>query len=178
MVLGKVECKHGVSLGIDERVRSVDILGLGVIQHPAAETDHIAAQVDDRGDETVAEIIIVMGAAVPLALFDQIGLIKLLWGKALFPHVDKQGIPAVRRIAEAEVDDRIPRQAPVFQVLQRMRPLRGEQRPVEKTCRLPVGLIHPAALPAERIVIAVLGQVHARLLGKQLDRFHIVQIVD
>ena len=82
-VFGKIEGKNSVAFLVDEGVRGVDILGLRVVQHTSAESNHIAPEVNYRHHRTVSEIIVIADSAVLFTFFNKVCVIKLLIGEAL-----------------------------------------------------------------------------------------------
>ena len=104
-VLGEVETEDAEALFIDRRIGGVDVLGLAVVQHAAAEGHHVAAHVDDGHDDAAAEIVVIAGAIALDAALQQVRLKLFLIGIALFAQMVAQGVPAVRRIAEPEFGD-------------------------------------------------------------------------
>ena len=90
---------------IDERVRGVDVFRLGIIEHAAAESNHITAQVNDGDHHPVAEVVIAGSAAVFIAAARKVGVYKFRFGIALLPHVTQEPIPSVRRTAKPKMAD-------------------------------------------------------------------------
>src|SRR6185369_11230668 len=75
----------------------IQVLGLALVDHPAAETDHRAALVEDGEHDAVAKAVV----APALFLVDH----QAGFGQALVAVVRKhffQRLPVVRRIADSE----------------------------------------------------------------------------
>ena len=57
-LFGQIQAVEHPALGVDRRLRRVHILGLGLVQHPAAEGHHVAPGVDHRQHQPVAELVV------------------------------------------------------------------------------------------------------------------------
>ena len=75
-VFGQVHGEEVHGLFVNHCVGRIDVLGLGVVQHPSSETDDIAPQIDNGEDDPVSEFIVMAAAA---AWDEQIGHLGLFW---------------------------------------------------------------------------------------------------
>ena len=91
--LGQIQPVEYPAFGVYRRLRGVHILGLRLVQHPAAEGYHVPPCVDHREHEPVAEFII---QAAVLVLHHQTGVQQLRLGIPLFGHGGEQRVPCVQ----------------------------------------------------------------------------------
>ena len=84
------------------------------IEHAAAESNHITAQVNDGDHHPVAEVVIAGSAAVFIAAARKVGVYKFRFGIALLPHVTQEPIPSVRRTAKPKMADYFRVEAPAL----------------------------------------------------------------
>ena len=175
-VFGKIECEHFLAFFVDQCVGRVDILRFGIVQHPTAEGDHIPPHVDNGDHHTVAEAV-VKAPRIFGARTHQICIHQLRCRVALVLHMPQQSIPAVGRIAQTEVADRLHGKRSVFgEIFQRRRIFRQQKLGVKKLGRLPIGGQDPLAPLGKRIVKAVLRHPKSRSIRQKFDRFHIVEV--
>ena len=57
-LFGQVQSVQHPALAVCKGFGGVHILGLGLVQHPAAEAHHVAPHVDHRQDQPVAELVV------------------------------------------------------------------------------------------------------------------------
>ena len=98
----------------DRRFRRVQVLRLGIIQHTAAECDHMTAHVDDREHDTVAEPVVNMSL---FAAADQTGIHEFLARVAFGRHRVNERVEGIRCIAESEAVHRPSGQTSVDKIL-------------------------------------------------------------
>ena len=175
-VLCEIQCKDAVALFINERVRSVYVFRLRVIEHSAAERYDIAARVDYRKHHAVAEVVVIRYFSVFVAAAQEIRALEQNIVKALFVEVIFKRAPIVRGKAQAEVADSLHSQPAVKEIVESMSASVGKELRVKKLRRRAVRRQNGGALFGEGIVIAVLRQSHSRSVRKLLDRLHIVEI--
>ena len=174
--LCKIQCKDAVALFINERVRSVYVFRLRVIEHSAAERYDIAARVDYRKHHAVAEVVVIRYFSVFVAAAQKIRTLEQNIVKALFVEVIFKRAPIVRGKAQTEVANSLHSQPAVKEIVEGMSASVGEKLRVKKLRRRAVRRQNGGALLGEGIVIAVLRQSHSRSVRKLLDRLHIVEI--
>lgn len=95
-LFGDVERKKCVGLVVDHRFGAVDVLGLGIIQHAAAERNDRAAHINDRHHDAVAEDRVQVAA---LTAAYQAGMLELIVLKAAALVVVDKAEALIRRIA-------------------------------------------------------------------------------
>ena len=100
--LGDLEREHRVRLVVDQRLGAVDILGLGVVQHTAAEGDDVAPQIEDGGHDPLPEQTVDAARLVPL---EQAAGVQLLLVVALVAQVLVKRLPVVGGVAQPEAVD-------------------------------------------------------------------------
>ena len=176
-ILGKIQGENAVALFIYRSVGGVDILGLRVIHDSAAEGYHVAPKVDYREHHAVAEIIVIIRLAVLIRAPDEVSEHHFLIGEALGAKVLRQGVPAVGRIAEAEVPDRGGSERTAQKIVERRAVFLIHKAGVEKSRCLSVRRKRTHSPLGKRIVVAVLGHGHPRHLSDGLDRLNIVEVV-
>ena len=124
-----IEGKEILALVEDDGLGRVEVLGFGIVHHPATEADDIAPDVDDGEHEPVAEAVVV---AALLALEHKSGLIELFLGIPRFRQGIQQGRPSIGRIAQAEAGDGLTAHAPAQEILLGFLPGGGEELGTEK----------------------------------------------
>ena len=177
-LLGDVQGKYIAALVVHRRVRRVEVLGGGVIHHPAAEADHVPPDVDDREHDPVSEAVI--DAAVLVAHrqpgVQQVGLVP-----PLLRQGRQQTVPAVGGEAQSEPGQGPPAQPAPLKVGQPRRPLRGVQPLVEHPGRRLVDgqqlfppLLHAGAEAAgvRHLQVHPLGQHSHRVPEGQAVQLH------
>ena len=130
----------------------IHVLGLGVVDDAAAEAHHVAAGVDDRQHQAVAELVV--QAAVP-AVDHQTGGQQLLLGVAPAGHGGEQAVPPVGGCAHAEADGDAFPDLPLVQIGLHRRALRRAQQVVVPAGGIAVQLQHTAAQPVRAVLRAV-----------------------
>ena len=167
--------KHRLGFVVDQRLRAVDVFGLGVVHHAPAKGNDVAAQVKDGGHDTLPEQAV---DAPGLAALEQAAGIQLLLVVAFIPQVLVQRLPIVGGIAQPEPDDGLivqPAPPPVSARLPRL--LHGRvQAGMEEAGGLLVHGKHPAAQASGLIVL--LRFRHPGAGSQHLDGFAAADIVD
>ena len=176
--LGQVHRVEKFSLGEDQRLGGVDILGLGVlVQRPAREADHVAAQVDLREHDPVAEAVVDV-LAVLLRDGGEVRRDQLLLRIALPLHGGQQGVEVVGGKADAELDHRGPIQPALDQIgsggLARVR---FEQLVVEAG-RVLAEPPKPLLFLVLALIAFVLRDLQIGPLGQKAHRVHVGQALD
>ena len=123
-LFGDVQGEHVAALVVHGGVRGVEVLGCGVVHHPAAEADDLAPDVDDREHDPIPEAVI--DPAVLIA-HRQTGVQQVPLVIALLSQRLDQGIPPVGGKAQAEAGEGPAGQAAPLQIGQSLRSLRGIQ---------------------------------------------------
>ena len=160
---------------VDQRFRAVDVLGLGVIHHASAKGNDVAAQVKDRGHDTLPEQAVNAPGGTAL---EQAAGIQFLLVVTLIPQILVQCLPVVGGIAQPEPDDGLVVQAAPSPVSARLpRFLHGRvETGVEEPGRLLVHGKHPAPEPPGLVVLLRLR--HPGAGGQHLDGLAAADIVD
>ena len=127
-LFGDVQGEHVAALVVHRGVRGVEVLGGGVVHHPATEADDLAPDVDDREHDPVPEPVI--DPAV-LIVHRQTGVQQVPLVIALLSQLLDQGVPAVGSKAQAEAGEGPAGQAAPLQIGQPLHPLRGVQPAVK-----------------------------------------------
>ena len=91
-LFGDVQGEHVAALVVHGGVRGVEVLGGGVVHHPAAEADDLAPDVDDGEHDPVPKPVI--DPAVLIA-HRKTGVQQVPLVIALLPQFLDQGVPAV-----------------------------------------------------------------------------------
>ena len=160
---------------VDQRFRTVDVFGLGVVHHAPAKGYDIAAQVKDGGHDALPEQAV---DTAGLAALEQAAGVQLLLVVALIPQVLVQRLPVVGGIAQPEPDDGLivqPAPPPVSACLPRF--LHGRvQAGVEEAGGFLVHRKHPAAQTSGLVVLLRLR--HTGAGSQHLDGFAAADIVD
>ena len=154
----QIEREEVAALVENGRFRAVEVFRSVLAEDAARKADHVAAHVDHREHEPVAEGVV--PAAVP-ALFDQSRVEELIVRIALFAHRLFQRAPFVRRAAETEIRGRRLRDAAPRHVFPGALARGGVQLLVEKAGCVPVEREQTGALFALAGVL-LLGQGHVR----------------
>ena len=133
---GEVGGVEQVALGVERRLRRVEVLRLLVPEPTPAEGHHPALKVADREQETPSEAVVDAGAV--LSLDGQPSGNQRVFGDLLRAHEGEERVPALRGIAETEA-------------------LRdgGVDAALLEICARPL----PGRLP-ERVVVEAPGKVH------------------
>ena len=173
--LGDLHGKHRLGFVVDQRFRAVDVFGLGVVHHAPAKGNDVAAQVKDRGHDTLPEQAV---DAPGLAAFEQAAGVQFLLVVALIPQVLVQCLPIVGGIAQPEPDDGLivqPAPPPVSARLPCL--LHGRvQTGVEEAGGLLIHGKHPAAQTSGLVVLLWLR--HTGAGSQHLDGLAAADIVD
>ena len=160
---------------VDQRFRAVDVFGLGVVHHAPAKGNDVAAQVKDRGHDTLPEQAV---DAPGLAAFEQAAGVQFLLVVALIPQVLVQCLPIVGGIAQPEPDDGLivqPAPPPVSARLPCL--LHGRvQAGVEEAGGLLIHGEHPAAQTSGLVVLLRLR--HTGAGSQHLDGLAAADIVN
>ena len=167
----QIQAVQVVPLVIDGRVAGVDVFGLAVVQHPAAEAQHLAPHPQDGIDKPVP-VGVVHPAGVGV-LHQQPRVQQLLFGKALGREMLHQIVPALRRVADAEAEDDILDQAPPLGVVSARLAVRPQKLLAVEPGRRLVGRVKPLPIgpePQELPIILLLGQLHVGPLSEELHR--------
>ena len=174
--LGHIERKQRAGFFVDLRFGAVDVFGLGIVQHAAAESDDVAAHVDDGHHDAVAEDIVEVAF---LAALDEAGMFQFFFGKAAAAQVVQQAGEIFRRIAQAKTADRGVRKAALF--LPVAAGGGGFRRAgVELLVKVAGGAavdLEQAAAGAALLVV-LLWHRHPGTGGQLLDGFDIAKVVD
>ena len=170
-----LEREHRVRLVVDQRLGAVDVLGLGVVQHTAAEGDDVAPQVEDGGHDPPPEQAV---DAARLAALEQAAGVQLLLVVSLIPEVLVERLPVVGGIAQPEAVDGLVVEAAPPPVGPGLPGLlhRGVEAGVEEAGRVLVHGQDAAAQTARFVVLGGFG--HPGPLGQQLDGLDVVDAVD
>ena len=173
-LFGQVQSVQHPALAVCKGFGGVHILGLGLVQHPAAEAHHVAPHVDHRQDQPVAELVVY----VPVLSADgQACPDQLVLGIAPGGHGGQQGVPAVRRGPHAEAHGDPPVDLPPVQIVPDGLALRGLEGLIVPPGGVPVQLQHPAA-ELLRAVAGLLRHRDVGPLGQKPHRVGIGQILD
>ena len=130
------------AFAVDDGFGSVHILGLGLVQHPAAEGHHVPFHINDGEHEAAAELII---EPPLLVLHHQPRRQEVSLGIALLLHGGEQAVPAVQRGPQAEIHSGFPGNLPPLQVGGSRRSLGPGKILVEPACGVLVQCQHPLA---------------------------------
>ena len=160
----------------DHRFRRVEIFRRGIVHDPAAEADHIAAYVNDREHQTIAEAVIERPFC--FVLQHQTGLQQLLLGEALGGHGVEQRAPLIRRKAETEARDRIGRQTALGDIGAHLACLRRFELRVEKARSLFVQRPKAFFQLVLRLIFAVLRHLKPGALCQKTHRIRITEVLD
>ena len=171
--LGKAKGKEAAAFFIHHRVVGVQILGLAVIQHPAAEGDDVAPNVDDRKHHPVAEAVVQPAFFSPL---HHIRRHQFLFGVTPVQQVVFQIIPPRQSVTQAEMPDGAWAELTAFQVFQSRPSLRLGEIIEKVPGRQPVDFQHPVAQPQGLVVLSLLRHRHALHLGQKTDGVGVIQI--
>ena len=98
-LFGDVQGKHVAAFVVHRGVRGVEVFGGGVIHHPAAEANDVAAGVDDGEHHPVAEAVV--DPAV-LVAHRQTGVQQVPLVVSLFAQLLNESVPAVGGEAQAK----------------------------------------------------------------------------
>ena len=173
---GEVEREQLVCLFEHRRVGGVEILGLGIVQYPPAERDHIAAHIDDGDDDAFAENI--EQPSVFLAALRQKSGLQLFVAKSLLAQRVNQKVKSAGRPSQPEVANGAVGVAAAVVIIQRLLAFGGVERLVIQSRGFPVGFQHTGAQPRRSVVLRRVRQPHAYPPRQQLHRVHIVQVFD
>jgi hypothetical protein len=165
----------------DRGFRAVQILGLAVAQHPAAEADGAAPVVADRELDTVAELVV--GAAVVFAAHQQAGGDRLFQAFLVQGQAVDQVVEPRRREAQAVAGGDLPGQAAALEVIHCFLLFRGafQLLPVEAFGageQVVKGLqAVPLGLVLARVVAFLAGHFQAGADRQLLHRLGEVEVV-
>ena len=163
-----------MALAENDGFRAVHVLGLPVAEDAPGEADDVAAHVDDREHEPVAERV-VYTARFPVA--HEPAVKQFLLGVAERLHRAHETVPRVGRKAQAEARHGLRRELPAGEIVPRRLAGRGLELRVEKARRVPVE--REQALAFFRAgVVRLLGQLHARAVGQKGHRLREREILD
>ena len=174
-LLGKVDAIEIAALAVDDGFGGVHILGLALVQHPAAEGHHISPHVNDREHEPGAEFVI--EPALLVAHHQSRGQ-QIRLGVALLLHGGEQAVPAVQGGSQAEVHGGLPADLPAGQIVPRRPAGGGGEVLVEPAGRVLVQRQHPLAAAGLLPVRVVRRDLHVHPLGQQLHRVPEAQVLD
>ena len=165
--LGQIQSVQNPPFGVHRCLLGVHVLGLRLVQDPAAEGYHVSPHIDDRKDEPVAELVV--QAAVPV-LHRQACLQQLRLRVALLRHGQDQRVPGIQRGSQTEVHCRGPANFPPVQIFLHRPPLRLLEHLIVEPGRVPVQVQQTLA-PAARLPVAVLLRyLHPRPFGQKAHR--------
>ena len=165
--LGQIQSVQNPPFGVHRCLLGVHVLGLRLVQDPAAEGHHVSPHIDDRKDEPVAELVV--QAAVPV-LHRQACLQQLRLHVALLRHGQDQRVPGIQRGSQTEVHCRGPANFPPVQIFLHRPPLRLLEHLIVEPGRVPVQVQQTLA-PAARLPVAVLLRyLHPRPFGQKAHR--------
>ena len=163
-LLGEIQSVEHPALGVDRGLRRVHILGLGLVQHPAAEGHHVALGVHHRQHQAVAELVV---EPPVLALDGEARRHQLRLGVALGGHGGEEGIPAVRRGTHAELHGGGGQDLPLLQIRPDGGPLRLAEELVVKLGGVPVQVQEPLAAAGGLPVAVLLRDLHPGPAGQE-----------
>ena len=89
-----------------------------------------------------------------------------------------QGKTLIGRKAQTKMADRTVGKPAIAQIGQSLGTLFRHQLSVKETRRLTICFINAGAQLADRVIIIILGHGHTGTFGKELDRLHIVEVLD
>ena len=173
-LFGQVQAVQHPPLAVCKGLGGVHILGLGLVQHPAAEADHVAPDVDDRQDQPVAELVVKMSV---LSADGQARTDQLVLAVSLLGHGGQQGVPAVGGRPHAEAHSDLPMNTPPFQICPDRLTVGPLQRLIVPPGGVPVQLQHPAA-ELLRAVVGLLRHRDVGPLGQKPHRIGIGQVLN
>ena len=163
-----------MALAENNGFRAVHVLRLAVAEDASGEADDIAAHVDDREHEPVAERV-VHAAGFPVA--HEPAVKELLLRVAERLHRAHEAVPRVGRKAETEARHGLRRELPAGEIVPRDLPGGGLELRVEKARSVPVEREQPLAL-FRAGVVRLLGQLHAGAVGQKRHRLREREILD
>ena len=161
----KVHTKEIFPLVEDQGLVGVEILGLGVIQHPAAKADHIAPDIENGEHQPVAETVV--NSAVFLT--HQVCIPQLLIRIPLLAHGIHKGIPGIGGKADAKPGDCGFCQTPLLHIRETFCAHRGKKLLVEEAACLFHQRPQALLMAVTALVLLILRHFHACPLGKGTD---------
>ena len=165
-LFGQVQPVEHPPLGVDWGLRRVHILGLRLVQHPAAEGHHVAPGVHHREHQAVAELVV---QAAVFVLDHQPCFQQIRLGVTLFRHGSEEHVPGVQRSPHAKPYRRLPGDAAPGQVLPHRLSLRLLEQLVVKAGGVPVQ-VQQALAPAAGLPVSLfLRYFHACPFGQKAD---------
>ncbi|OQA33733.1 MAG: hypothetical protein BWY56_01996 [Acidobacteria bacterium ADurb.Bin340] len=102
LALGPVEPEEHLALAEERRFPRIQVLGFGIAEGPAPKGDESAPGIVDGDGEPIPEEI---DLGAPFAAGHEPRLLQQLPGEPGPPQVAGQGLPCIRRIAEARFPD-------------------------------------------------------------------------
>ena len=168
-----IEGKQILPLIENDGFGGIEVLGFGVIQHPAAEADDIAPDIDDGEHESVAEGII--NRALLLMLLGKTCRKQFFLGEALCRHGIDKARPCIGSVAKTEIDDRIAGKAAFGNIIQSRFCRRCGKLAVEKTGRFLAQGPKPLLSLIGGAIGIILRDLKSRPLGKMPHGIGIVQ---
>ena len=174
-LFGDVERKKCVGLVVDHRFGAVDVLGLGIIQHTAAERNDRAAHINDRHHDAVAEDRIQVAA---LTAAYQAGMLELIVLKAAALEVVDKAEALIRRIAQPKpADGRIGQAALFLPVFPGQRSLRRLSVQILIKIAGGTAVDLQKALARAGFTVILLGQGHSGAGRQLLDALDIPKVI-
>ena len=174
-LLCQIDAVQVPALAVNDGLRGVHILGLRLVQDPAAEGHHVPLYIDDGKHKPVPEFVI----DPPLLIgYHQPRRQKVRLSVPLLQHGVEQRVPLVQGSAQPEVHSGLPADLPPLQIGGHRRPLGAGQITVEPPGGVPVHGQHPLAAAGLLKAGVVLGHLHIGPLCQKAHRVGEVQIFD
>ena len=173
-LFSQIEREQIVALAENDGFRAVHVLRLPVAEDAPGEADDVAAHVDDREHEPVAERV-VHAARFPVA--HEPAVKELLLRVAERLHRAHEAVPRVGRKAETEARHGLRRELPAGEIVARDLPGGGLELRVEKARSVPVEREQPLAL-FRAGVVRLLRQLHTGAVGQKRHRLGEREILD
>ena len=172
---GNIEGEKIFSFVENQRLRGIQVFGRRIVHHAPAEADDVAADIDDRKHEPVAEAVI---HAAVFARDRKPGFQHFLAGVASGAHCIQKRRPLVGRKPEPEARDGRLAQAALYDIRPRLLAARLQQLLVEKPRRVLAERPQPLLLLILRLILLVLRHLQPRALCQKPHRVRVAQRLD
>ena len=177
---GEIQSEEVARFLENGRVRRVEILRFGIVEHPTAEGDHVARDVDDREHDASAEIVVEVSSL--LASSGERRGDQFVVGVAERAEAFGERVERVRRVPETEVVDGRARQRAFAEQVFPCRRGFGvvlKQFVVEEVRRLAVHFEHPYPVETRAGLVNVgVDDRDPHPLRQKLNGVGIVEILD
>ena len=176
--LQQMQAIQVVALVIQERIPGVQILGLGIIQHPAPESQHLTVYALNGEDQPVS--IYIVGAAFFPVQHQQPCVFQFFLAVARLHKMVLQQIPALRCISYAKAQQDLFIHPPLLRIQPSRLPQGAQQLLAEKPCGQTVGLLQAAPvcpLPLQFGIILFFRKLHMRPFRQKTHGFSVSKLL-